>query len=179
MNLRSLGWYPAAGVGVLAILLFVFEAELDAATASLALAGMGLLAALHAVYEMGKTLATAEHDAVFQYLGGASAPMTELRDQRRRLLRAIKELDFDHELGKLSGSDHDEIVTRYRLRAIDLGRQIDGGETLHPELVAELKRGAKEANVVAETPGRACAECGAANDPDARFCKACGKEMGS
>jgi hypothetical protein len=47
------------------------------------------------------------------------------------LLKAIKEAEFDHEMGKLSKADADELVTMYRGRAIEVIKELDvmGEET--------------------------------------------------
>ncbi len=37
--------------------------------------------------------------------GGGHFSQSELREEKRRLLRAIKELEFDHGMGKLSSAD--------------------------------------------------------------------------
>ena len=57
---------------------------------------------------------------------------------RRRLLRAINELKFDHEMGKLSSADYDQVRKGFELRAIEVMRQLDAGQRLHPELEKRL-----------------------------------------
>jgi hypothetical protein len=91
----------------------------------------------------------------------------ELRDEKRRLLRAIKELDFDHGIGKLSDQDHAAVLAAYKLRAIEVMRALDAEAEIHPELAAVLRRrhGGE---------GQTCPACAGRNDPDARFCKHCG-----
>jgi hypothetical protein len=65
-----------------------------------------------------------------------SFTQAELRDEKRRLLRAIKELEFDFGMGKLSKGDFDNVIATYRLRAIEVMRALEGGATLHPELAS-------------------------------------------
>ncbi|TPV96773.1 MAG: zinc ribbon domain-containing protein [Myxococcales bacterium FL481] len=172
-----------AAVCALAVAVLVFGADLNAPTIGLAIAAAALVLTLQGVYQFARSLATAEHDAVLDYFGGSLGPQAELRDERRRLLRAIKELDFDLELGKLSKKDHAAISTKYRLRAIELGRELDGGESLHPGLATALQGNRSpsgEQPPVAESARsghRACPACGTENDDDARFCKACGGKL--
>ena len=135
----ALGVPVIAGVVTSVMAVVGFGASLSAPTAALGVAAGALVGALQAVYDFARSLATAEHDAVLEYFGGGLGPEAELREERRRLLRAIKELDFDRELGKLSEKDHAAISTKYRLRAIELGRELDGGGKLHPKLEATLR----------------------------------------
>jgi hypothetical protein len=50
----------------------------------------------------------------------------ELEREKRALLKAIKEVEFDRELGKMSDQDADEIVRVYRARAIEIIKLLDG-----------------------------------------------------
>ena len=54
----------------------------------------------------------------------------DLEREKRALLKAIKEVDFDRELGKMSDADADEIVRVYRARAIEILKLLDGGQAL-------------------------------------------------
>ncbi len=57
----------------------------------------------------------------------------ELEHEKRVVLKAIKEIEFDRESGKMSEADADEIVRVYRMRAIDILKEIeamDGGKTV-------------------------------------------------
>jgi hypothetical protein len=63
----------------------------------------------------------------------------ELVLEKRSLLKAIKEIEFDHQMGKTSAADAEEIGRFYRGRAIEILRElerIDGG--LGPEDREEL-----------------------------------------
>jgi hypothetical protein len=50
---------------------------------------------------------------------------TELEREKRALLKAIKEVEFDRELGKMSQVDADEITRVYRARAIEILKLLD------------------------------------------------------
>lgn len=121
-----------------------------------------------------------------------------LEREKTLVLRAIKDLEFDRAMGKVAPADFDEMSGRLRGRALDLIQQLDGSgayrERIEAELAARLKKApARKAaepaeKLTAETPSepavrtipvstRACAECDTQNDPDARFCKACGARM--
>jgi hypothetical protein len=55
----------------------------------------------------------------------------ELLREKRSLLKAIKEIEFDHEMGKLTDNDAGEIVAMYRARAIEVIKAIDVIEAAH------------------------------------------------
>lgn len=186
---------------MLGVLVLGFGARLDAPTIALAAAAAALVYALGQLYAMVWALSRPDRVAqVGQALG--SFTQAELRDEKRRLLRAIKELEFDHGMGKLSQGDFEAVIATYRLRAIEVMRALEGGATLHPELARllaerEAKRGGAPADVIPASPAsaivtppasegeaapvspldattRLCGACGTSNDVDARFCKHCG-----
>lgn len=188
---------------VLGLLVFAFGARLDAPTIALAAAAATLVYALGQLYAMVWALSRPERMA---QVGQAAGSFTqgELRDEKRRLLRAIKELEFDHGMGKLSTGDFETVIATYRLRAIEVMRALEGGATLHPELAKLLAEraapSASKASEVATPPvmlaegdpslgslgprqaslgpldetTKLCSACGRTNDSDARFCKHCG-----
>lgn len=195
-----------AALIVLVLLVTVFGARLEAPTVALSAASAALVYALGQLYAMVRALS--QPDRVAQ-VGQAAGSFTqaELRDEKRRLLRAIKELEFDFGMGKLSQVDHDTVIATYRLRAIEVMRALEGGSSLHPEL-ARLLAEREAAQVAASQPAaaqvatpvvklevtpmpepgpaasgpfdqttRICGSCGGTNDADARFCKLCGAAM--
>jgi hypothetical protein len=87
-------------------------------------------------------------------------------------LRALKELEFDRAMGKVSDADYTEMRDRLRARAVRLMTQLDGTAMYR----AQIERDAAEAGGARETAG-GCAACGTPNDADARFCKQCGKAL--
>ena len=115
-----------------------------------------------------------------------------LEREKLLVLRSIKELEFDRAMGKLSAKDFDEMSARLRARALSLIRQLDAGTGYRELIERDLKMRLASAPAVA--PGgepkpesadvpvpavsvpAACA-CGAANDPDAAFCKRCGSRL--
>ena len=105
--------------------------------------------------------------------GGEVAPLGErqrdlLEREKVRVLRSIKELEFDRAMGKIGDTDFAEIAGRLRARALTL--------------MQDLERGAptdSSAGAPAQAPvRRRCPACGTTNDPDAKFCKQCGKALG-
>lgn len=131
------------------------------------LVGVGLTAA--AMYRTVAPLGTDLPDDT-SLVGGRTRAALE-RD-KALTLRALKELEFDRAMGKVSDADFAEMRDRLRARAVRLMTQLDGAAMYR----ARIERDALEASGAAEASG-ACATCGTRNDADARFCKSCGKAL--
>ncbi len=88
----------------------------------------------------------------------------ELRDEKRALLTAIKEIEFDHQMGKMSDEDAAELTRYYRLRAIEVIKQLDRGdddevltvaERIQRDLDARLQLGALDKKLAAKRKAKA------------------------
>ena len=102
----------------------------------------------------------------------------ELEREKTMLMKALKELEFDHEMHKVSDADFAEIGGVYRARAIRVMRQLDEQKIDYGALIEEelwRKRGAVKKKAVPMVPG--CPQCGALNDADAIFCKKCAHRL--
>ena len=51
----------------------------------------------------------------------------ELLEKREQVLEAIREIDFDHQMGKIEGDDYTETRGRYEAQAIELIDKLDKG----------------------------------------------------
>jgi hypothetical protein len=107
-----------------------------------------------------------------QVLGGRTR--AALEREKALVLRSIKELEFDHAMGKISDKDFAEMSARLRSRAAGLIRQLDAGQTYRDEIEKEIS---KRVGAPAATTARTCAQCRTQNDRDARFCKSCGAKL--
>lgn len=181
-----------AGLALLgfALVLLVARAAgpVDQATIALAASGAALVYALRRMYAVVRALA--RPDSLAQVGRGAGHfSQAELREEKRRLLRAIKELEFDHGMGKLSSADFEAVIGTYRLRAIEVMRALEGGGDLHPELQKLLAERDAPASppapsMVTESSApdlnrtsRICSQCTGHNENDAKFCKHCGVSL--
>ena len=109
-----------------------------------------------------------------QVLGGRTR--AALEREKTLVLRSIKELEFDHAMGKVSDKDFAEMSARLRTRAARLIRQLDAGSTYREAIEKEIaKRVGAPAPVTVRA--RTCAQCRTENDRDARFCKNCGSRL--
>src|SRR5207237_7415623 len=61
-----------------------------------------------------------------------------LEREKMLALRAIKELEFDRAMGKLSDADWREMSTRLRARAARLMRQLDAGGSYRDQIERDL-----------------------------------------
>ena len=107
-------------------------------TAPLVFVCFGYLAVVATVYNLWRTGAAAvsssedDGDSTWAKPAGARG---ELEREKRTLLKAIKEAEFDHQMGKLSKRDVDDMVRTYRARAVEVYKEIDrldGGAAASP-----------------------------------------------
>ena len=119
-------------------------------------------------------------------------------EQKRAVLRALKDLEYERSVGKIGEDDYHEYAARYRAEAKRLIQVLDenlaeGRKQVEVELARRLAKlpgassgdapsaseAVQEAPEAAEladkTSSRECSECQAKNELDARFCKSCGK----
>ncbi|HZO13971.1 MAG TPA: zinc ribbon domain-containing protein [Polyangiaceae bacterium] len=123
------------------------------------------------------------------------APSVE-EEQKRAVLRAIKDLEFEHAVGKISKQDYDALIARYRMEAKRLLRLIEQKAQPERDAVEHLvqahlaaakaekkkekppsKPAESKAESKAETEATACPSCDTENDVDAVFCKKCGSRL--
>ncbi len=110
-------------------------------------------------------------------LGGRSR--VALEREKTLVIRAIKDLEFDRAMGKVSEGDFTEMSARLRARASGLLRQLDRGAGYRHEIERELATRLPTSPAgfgAARSEVQSCV-CGTANDADARFCKSCGQKL--
>ncbi len=135
---------------------------------------------------------------------GALAHMVEteeratLLDEKSSLLRSIKDVEFEHELGKMSIEDFSEVDRKLRGRAREVLRLLDeevepfrkeaeklvathlkkhGGSAPYRDSKAGAKKAAAEPEEAKASRNRQCDGCGAKNDADAQHCTKCGERI--
>jgi rRNA maturation endonuclease Nob1 len=109
-----------------------------------------------------------------------------LEREKQLALRAIKELEFDKAMGKISEEDFRDMAGRLRSRASRLIRQLDAGAGYRARIEQDVAKRLGESAVSSRQDAagseprpaaRACASCSTSNDVDARFCKGCGARL--
>jgi len=120
-------------------------------------------------------------------------PADELLERKRRALRALKDLESEHALGKIDDDDYETLAARYREEAKQMLRELDRqtgparaeAERLAHEFLARRARGGVNGAPISDVPSSkdrkphrfACPRCAASNEADASFCKRCGSAL--
>jgi len=65
----------------------------------------------------------------------------QLLEERERVYEAIRELEFDHRMGKVEDDDYQETRTRYETQAVELMQTLDkaNGRADHPDRTPSAK----------------------------------------
>jgi hypothetical protein len=126
---RLLRLLPIGAAALVVVVAFAIGAIFGPSFGVLVLAVGAMLAAIATLWNslralFGETPLTRE-DAF-----AIGAPSAE-EEQKRAVLRAIKDLEFEHGVGKISTEDYEELIARYRAEAKRLLREID--EQASPE----------------------------------------------
>ena len=168
----------------------------------LVLAASALLLVIWLLWSSVQALA-GRSELTFEEAFGLGTRSAE-EEQKRAVLRALKDLEYERSVGKISEDDYHEYAARYRAEAKRLIQSLDenlaeGRRQVESELSRRLaKLAAKPGISVAsesESNGQGprasepsqpepskpslheCPACRVNNELDARFCKACGKSM--
>lgn len=114
----------------------------------------------------------------------ADTVLENLVVQRDATYAAIKDLEFDHALGKLSDADYQSLRAKYETKAVAILRELDGlGMAQRPSApsaverdeliereVQRLRRGVPQGTLT-------CPRCGAAHTASDAFCAKCGTAL--
>ena len=95
-----------------------------------------------------------------------------LQQEKALVLRAIKDLEFDFGMKKVSEADYADMLERLRARALLLMQQLERVPAAPPPAAERTAKARRPAAVT-------CARCNTRNEPDAKFCKQCGDRLGS
>ena len=193
---RRGGWLPyyvAAALGFAFMIGFADRADPMSARIILAL---GSSAFAGVILLMGLLIMTLRGHRRFAFL--EELPTEEAMAQEKRMvLAAIKEIEFDHAMNKLNEVDYSNLRDRYEAEALRVFKAIDDeraawlkkAEALasrHLEdagiALTEAPEGAPPAvppQAEAESEGaeQTCSKCETRNDADAVFCKKCGEQI--
>ena len=138
------------------------------------------LLALSAAVVCAGLVGIAFHKALAGFFGsGPRVPVAKtdraravLERDKALVLRSIKELEFDRNMGKVSEADFQEIGGRLRARALALMHDLERTDRPTP-----LEKPPARRPPAADVADK-CQNCGTRNDPDAKFCKQCGQKLG-
>jgi hypothetical protein len=128
VHLLILGTAAAAAAGAL-VSHGTSVANIIFVVLTIAATGVAAVAAYHTLWPLAFDVATGEPEMV----GGRTR--AALEREKTIVLRAIKELEFDRAMGKVSAADCEEMIGRLRGRAVRLIRQLDDGSAGYRELI--------------------------------------------
>ena len=196
-SLQPWQFFTLAGLVGATIVVFLSEGQTPAGIILLSLIIFGAAAVGAAAWRTFSPLSGLDEPAGPQIFGGRTR--AALEREKSLVLRSIKDLEFDHAMGKVSDKDFSEMSARLRSRAAGLIRQLDAGTSYRQAIETEIeKRVGKAPRTAATVPAatvpavsapaaavptdqpktKLCLSCCTPNDPDARFCKGCGYQLG-
>src|SRR5262249_42053515 len=82
------------------------------------LAYLAVVATIYNLWRTGAAVVASEEGEGDSTWAKPVGLLGELEREKRTLIKAIKEAEFDHQMGKLSQRDADEMIRTYRARAI-------------------------------------------------------------
>jgi hypothetical protein len=187
--------FTLAGLIGATVVVFVSQGQTPAGVVLLSLTIFAAAIVGFAAWRTFAPLAAPEEGTGPQILGGRTR--AALEREKSLVLRAIKDLEFDHAMRKTSDKDFAEMTARLRVRAAGLLRQLDAGAGYRDQIEREIAKrigadprsGTRDLGSVRtrhETsdsgsripdPVTVCASCHTQNDADARFCKHCGAAL--
>jgi hypothetical protein len=148
-------------------------------------AGAGVLVAASGALAISLSLVHRSLSALFAGGEGATEVEVDVGDTRLEhekvaVLRALKDLEYEKAVGKISDADFDALTKQYRARAVEILASID--RDLAPwrkkAEQAIAKRLRQEPEPETPVPARgACVDCATPLDPDSVFCKKCGRRV--
>ena len=185
-------WQLFTLAGLIGATIAVFMARGESPAAVIMISLTIFAAAMVGIAALRTFLPLTQKSATFgpRLLGGRTR--AALEREKTLVLRSIKELEFDHAMGKVSEKDFADMGARLRARATRLMRQLDAGAGYRSEIEKEITKRIGDAPPVAASQQQAgggskeqdppyvagtCTSCGTSNDTDARFCKHCGHSI--
>src|SRR3954465_15894925 len=173
-------FFTLAGLVGATIVVFRSQGQTPAGIILLSVIVFGAAAVGVAAWRTFSPLSSRDEPAGPQMFGGR--PRAAVWGEKTAAPRSIKDLEFDHAMGKVSDKDFAEMGARLRARAAGLIRQLDAGANYRQAIDAEIekrvgRKAAPAAPVAADTPkahaadapkAKLCLSCCTPNDPDAR-----------
>ena len=127
-----------AFLGGVVFILYANRFRVSTPVVMMSLAWLAVLATVR--YLLGAAWAIANDggdDEYFRPVGKRE----ELLAEKRSLLKAIKEIEFDRAMNKMSDKDASELTGYYRVQAIEVIKQLEQLDTAQPDTIrAEIER---------------------------------------
>jgi hypothetical protein len=187
---RSLGRAVALGLPAVSLVAAIVTGVVASLGSALLVVAAGML--LGTIAFLWASVRTLSGDAPLptdlEALAARRHGVDQLEEEKRRVLRALKDLESEHAIGKIDDTDYEGMVARYRADAKELMRQIDLSVAPLRDEAERVAREYLEKKHLSPGPApeapppnpdarSTCAACGTSNEPDAAFCKKCGATM--
>jgi len=175
-------WGAAGAAAVLVYGLAIERMRFAPPLVMLALGGMTLAFTAGALWRVIDPLARLEPPGTGTAAAQGRSYIREIEREKQLVLKAIKEIELDYQMRKISDRDYREMIERElkdRL-AVDKNapapRNAPAPSTKDaPTFAADTMDATAPAKAVAAP--NACSGCGTTNDDDAQFCKKCGLKL--
>lgn len=112
------------------------------------------------------------------------SPLKHLEDKKARIYEALRDLNFEFRVGKLSDEDYQKTklglqqdLARVMARIDAGGGEVTLSEAAPSETVAAAAAGVTASESAPAADGRTCPHCGATFPQALKFCGECGKPM--
>ncbi len=99
--------------------------HINAPVVFVCLAYLAVVATVYNLWRTGAAVVASEDGEGDSTWAKPAGALGELEREKRTLIKAIKEAEFDHQMGKLSQRDADEMIRTYRARAIEVIKDIE------------------------------------------------------
>ncbi len=116
---------------------------------------------------------------------GSALRRLELTERKEQLYASIKELEFDHRVGKISQDDHDSLRAELESQAVEVLSRLhlldaqDPDRGLHLRIEEDVRVLAADREAARpRADSGSCPDCGRARGPGHRFCPDCGFRLG-
>ncbi len=156
-------------------------------SALLVLASTALLSTIALLWTSLRTLSGDAPLPTGMHAAEARPGDADLAEKKRRLLRALKDLENERALGKIDEADYLEISHRYREEAKGVIREMEAqlapvleeAQRIARDYVAKAghDRATGNSSPAAARARVACKVCAESNEPDAVFCKKCAERL--
>lgn len=108
----------------------------------------------------------------------AQETLDELLAQRDAAFQALRELNFDHRVGKITNEDFMAFEAHLKQVAANALRALDDWEAETDDaLERAIEHAVRQRRAVLATSGRACSACGRLASPEDKFCAGCGQML--
>ncbi len=152
---RSITWGIILGCGAAALVFGIVGAELrpSAPLLLVTLGGVALGISGITLYRVVEPLLRPAAAAARAAEDRQSTRLRELERDKTLVLKAIREIEHDYQMRKISEADYKEMTHRYRTRALRVIRELDAGDDFRGLIEQELKTRLAAVAAISGEPG--------------------------